>query len=137
MDKLPKFDRDSSYKHRGGSAKWLLLKCGVCKEELSLYQKDGPGNLLRLYLDRLTSTDGERPFKQVEIDRMQPLSCLACESVIGVPMVYEKDANPRPAIRLINSGVDKTLITTKNMAQITSIDPAVTMNAMIKDTQKD
>ena len=40
-------------KARGGYARLLNISCRKCKQLLFVYQKDGPGNLRRLYLDRI------------------------------------------------------------------------------------
>lgn len=132
-NKLPKFERDTSYRRRGGSAQWLLLLCGVCKEEITLYQKDGPGKLLRLYLDRVANTDGERPYKNLPYKEIGALTCNACSSVIGVPMLYAKDEKPRTAIRLINAGVDQTKINQTSFGALPNIDPLITMRSINKN----
>jgi len=38
--RLPKFVRDTAFKKRGGTAKWLVLKCGVGRIEQMFCQKD-------------------------------------------------------------------------------------------------
>ncbi len=134
--RLPKFERDSAYKKRGGTAGWLLLKCGVCRIEQMFYQKDGQGNLFRLYLDRITSSDGQRPLSNLNIDNIRALNCLSCEKIIGVPMVYKKDERPRVAIRLVESGVIKQIIHNwQEWESINPIDVTVTLKSMILPEQ--
>lgn len=132
MSKLPKFSRDSSYKRRGGTAKWLLLSCGACKEDFSLYQKDGPGNLHRLYLDRLFDTEGNRPFRDLGKAAISGLVCVECKELIASPMVYEKDDRPRVALRLVGVGIDQSQI--KNTAELAglTLDLHKTMQSVIE-----
>lgn len=134
MERLPKISRDSAYKKRGGTAKWIILSCGICKEDLSLYQKDGQGNLYRLYLDRLTSTSGERPFKYLGRVAVGNLECFACEETIAVPMIYQKDERPRVALRLVGAGVNQNNLSGKNIAQIPELDITQTMGSIISKT---
>jgi hypothetical protein len=130
--KLPKFEKDSSYRSRGGSAQWLLLLCGVCKEPLAFYQKDGPGKLHRLYLDRLADSKNNRPLKSFELDKIQKLNCFVCDSVIGVPMLYEKDVVDRPAVRLVDAGIDKVrLVNMQQWDSFGNIDITQTLGSMI------
>jgi len=134
--RLPKFERDSAYKKRGGTAEWLLLKCGVCRTEQMFYQKDGQGSLFRLYLDRITSSDGLRPFSRTNIDNIRALNCFSCEAIIGAPMIYQKDEHPRVAIRLVDSGVIKQVIhNSQEWESIGPLDVRVTLSSMILPEQ--
>jgi hypothetical protein len=49
------FKNDKFKKNRGGHSRWLLLSCEKCKNGIAIYQKDGPGILKRLYIDRMTN----------------------------------------------------------------------------------
>jgi len=62
-----------------------------------LYQKDGPGILKRLYLDRIFSK--EIPKKKKE------LICKSCKKIIGTFFIYKKEN--RPAIRLYQDSIFK------------------------------
>ena len=130
-NKLPKIEKDLAYRKRGGTAQWLLLLCGTCKKEITLYQKDGPGQLLRLYLDRITGSQGERPFKNINYEQIKNLSCLACNSVIATPMIYGKDDRPRTALRLINNGVEKVQLNYKDKPFSGPIIPLETMKTIL------
>ncbi len=127
MERLPKFSRDNAYKKRGGTARWLLLGCGACKEDFALYQKDGQGNLYRLYLDRLASTTGERPFRDLGKSAISALRCASCDELIATPMTYENDRHPRTALRLVDVGVYQ-----KNLHNQASIRSTPELN--IKET---
>ncbi len=50
---LYNFKKDRYSKARGGYSRFLNLYCAKCKSFLLLYQKDGPGILKRLYMDRI------------------------------------------------------------------------------------
>ena len=90
-----KFKNDSYMKSRGRPA-MLIMACAQCNEYLMSYQKDGPGPLLRCYLDRI-----HHP-KQLEQQQYQPfdkqtfpkLTCSRCKVVIGSPIIYEKETRP-------------------------------------------
>lgn len=132
VSKLPKFTKDRAYRRRGGSAEWLLLDCVSCKSNLAFYQKDGPGNILRLYLDRISDSDGDRPYKQTPFNQVRNLGCYACNALIGVPLLYDKDPQPRPAIRLVQPGVEKTAIrTVRQWNEVKEINLAITMASLI------
>ncbi|KKS56835.1 MAG: hypothetical protein UV23_C0035G0007, partial [Candidatus Nomurabacteria bacterium GW2011_GWF1_42_40] len=45
--------RDKFRKARGGYARILEIRCEKCGHFLALYQKDGPGPLKRMYVDRI------------------------------------------------------------------------------------
>ena len=100
-----KFKNDSFKKNRGGYSRWLFLSCEKCKEPLFIYQKDGPGILKRLYIDRISS----------EI-ACEDLYCKKCGVLLGVPIVYKKEG--RPAIRLFPGSVEKKIIQESQMKNI-------------------
>lgn len=47
------FKSDSYKRARGGRSRLLEITCEKCGERICLYQKDGPGNLRRMYIDRI------------------------------------------------------------------------------------
>ncbi len=102
------FKGDRFKKNRGGHSRWLLLSCEKCKANLMVYQKDGPGILKRLYVDRIVSPEN--------IDAMKTLVCRKCTTVLGVPMVYEKE--DRPAIRLFVAAIAKKIVKTDELPKI-------------------
>lgn len=75
----------------------LDISCEKCESHICHYQKDGPGILKRLYLDRITGlvTDSEK------------LTCLSCKEVLGIKIVYKKE--DRPAYRLFAGSTTKKL----------------------------
>lgn len=102
---FPKKDRYS--KERGGNSRFLDIFCSVCNSHVALYQKDGPGALLRMYLDRI--------FAPVALSTLQNqgggkkdlpnLRCPKCSALIGTPMVYELES--RLAFRLVRGSFAK------------------------------
>ena len=52
-----KFKSDKYKKVRGGYSRLLDISCVRCGQHLCLYQKDGPGLLKRMYLDRIYESE--------------------------------------------------------------------------------
>ncbi len=80
---------------RGGYARLLNIHCRKCKQFLFAYQKDGPGNIRRLYLDRIISLEKSSPI----------LKCGNCRELLGTSIIYHKEV--RPAYRLYQDAVVK------------------------------
>ncbi len=77
----------------------MAISCEKCGEQICLYQKDGPGNLRRMYIDRIIEPN-------VSIARKD----LACSNghLLGVKIIYEKE--DRAAFRLFVEAVKKRII---------------------------
>lgn len=103
------FKKDRYRKARGGTSVFLSLSCANCRTWLLLYQKDGPGQLLRLYLDRIHAPENleslQRQFVRQGAKEIPALRCPSCNALIAVPMVYEKEG--RLAYRLIHGTFSK------------------------------
>ena len=99
MSKKVSFQSDKYRKNRGGNSRWLSLSCEKCKSLILLYQKDGPGILKRLYLDRIVN------FKN-HADKN--LICKKCKALLGVKMIYQKEN--RPAYRLFVGAIEKKIV---------------------------
>jgi hypothetical protein len=97
-----KLKNDKFRKTRGGYTRNLQIACQKCGEIVCLYQKDGPGNLRRMYLDRMIN-----PI--VSISR-KDLSC-SKGHLLGVKIIYEKEQ--RPAFRLFVDSVTKKIVRNK------------------------
>ena len=90
---------DKFKKARGGPSRLLEIFCSTCKSKVCLYQKDGPGLLKRMYVDRIsdpTCVIGDKS-----------LVCASCGVHLGNAMVYEKES--RPAYRLALGAVGKKI----------------------------
>lgn len=101
-----KLKNDRFRKNRGGYSRLLSLKCEKCSKEVLKYQKDGPGILKRLYLDRII------PLRKMPSNKN--LVCQKCKTLIGIPIIYKKEK--RPAYRLFAGAITKNIIkkTTNN-----------------------
>ena len=69
------------------------------------YQKDGPGNLHRIYLDRIFTPLALRALQGRPLARIPPLACKNCRETLGVPYLYPKER--RKAFRLFQDAVVK------------------------------
>lgn len=94
-----KLKKDSFRRVRGGHSRVLLISCQKCGAKISRYQKDGPGTLRRMYLDRIID-----PVVSI---RGKTLLCPQ-EDVLGVKIIYEKEK--RPAFRLFVDAVQKKIV---------------------------
>ncbi|MEI6553731.1 MAG: hypothetical protein WCO09_04120 [bacterium] len=92
------FINDKYKEVRGGYSRLLRIKCTLCNEFICNYQKDGPGGLRRMYIDRImkpeVSLSGES------------LSC-PNKHVLGIRINY---GGERPAFRLFAEAVIKKII---------------------------
>lgn len=92
------FKNDKYKRVRGGYSRLLKITCQKCAGDICLYQKDGPGNLRRMYIDRISDP-------KVSISK-KDLSCLKGH-LLGVKIIYEKEK--RPAFRLFVDSVVKKI----------------------------
>ena len=93
------FKNDKYKKNRGGYSRLLSLTCDKCKTPIFLYQKDGPGMLKRLYLDRIIAK---------EKISGKNLICNKCKMLLGIRIIYQKEN--RPAYRLFAGAVGKKIV---------------------------
>lgn len=92
--------KNDKYSHaRGGRSRILDISCEHCESRVCFYQKDGPGPLKRMYIDRMIG------FKTDD----REFICPTCKRILGVQIIYEKEA--RPAYRLFQSSVKKKITT--------------------------
>lgn len=94
-----KLKNDKYKKTRGGYSRLLQISCQKCGSAICLYQKDGPGNLRRMYMDRIVEP-------KVSLAR-KDLTC-SKGHLIGVKIIYEKEK--RPAFRLFVDSVSKKIV---------------------------
>ncbi len=93
-----KFKNDKFRKSRGGYTRLLKISCRECGSSVCLYQKDGPGNLRRMYIDRVIEP-------LVSISRKY-LFCLKGH-LLGIKIIYQKER--RPAFRLFADSITKKI----------------------------
>ncbi len=96
-----KLKKDKFSKSREGTSKLYTIKCSKCNSEVAVYQKDGIGSLIRMYLDRfiLPKELVESLDTYTSVKAMKPLKCNQCNNIIGMPMIYEKES--RLAYRIV------------------------------------
>jgi ribosomal protein S27E len=98
MKKLPfTFKKDQYRNARGGYSRFLNLFCESCGSHVALYQKDGPGELRRMYVDRIFVPEVSK--------NERALICKSCGKILGTFYTYEKEK--RPAIRLYQGSIIK------------------------------
>lgn len=89
--------KDIYLKKRGNTFKIYKVYCENCNVFLFRYQKDGPGILKRLYLDRID---------QIK-DSFLEGRCHKCGNSFGLVYIYLKEK--RPAIRLFDGSIRKNV----------------------------
>lgn len=94
-----KLKNDKYKKARGGYSRLLNIACQKCGSSICQYQKDGAGNLRRMYIDRILSP-------KISIARKD--LTYAKGHLLGVKIIYEKEK--RPAFRLFVDSVVKKVV---------------------------
>lgn len=107
-----KLKSDKYKKNRGGYSRLLEISCEGCGAVLGYYQKDGPGMLKRMYLDRIYKSSYSN-LSNESFDELPQLICKQCHRHLGVPMVYEKEK--RFAFRLFPGSVIKKILKSENI----------------------
>lgn len=97
------FKKDDYRVARGGRSQFIDLLCDRCGKHIALYQKDGPGPLKRMYIDRIVGPESlVRLLVSVRsVKKLPAFSCSSCKEELGVPMIYEKEK--RLAYKLFQS----------------------------------
>jgi hypothetical protein len=90
------FKNDKYKRVRGGYSRLLEISCEKCDTVICKYQKDGTGNLRRMYMDRIMDPT-------ISIKNKN----LLCD-ILGVKIVYEKEN--RLAFRLFVDAIKKKII---------------------------
>lgn len=85
------FKRDNYKNVRGTHSRLLNLSCRVCGEKILTYQKDGPGNLRRLYFDRIFSPKNLTNLESKPLNVVPKLVCPKCKEDLGTPYIYKKE----------------------------------------------
>ncbi len=92
------FKNDKYKKVRGGYSRLLQISCQKCASVICMYQKDGSGNLRRMYLDRINNSKISTSGKDLTCPKGH---------LLGVKIVYDKEK--RPAFRLFVDAVVKKI----------------------------
>src|SRR5438093_140318 len=77
---------DPYRKARGGYARLLAVSCATCGTHLFSYQKDGPGIVKRLYLDRISQSHMYEGLQHHALQHLPQLLCPHCGEHLGIPM---------------------------------------------------
>ncbi len=99
---------DKYKKVRGGHSRLLEIVCSKCQQPVCYYQKDGPGMLKRMYLDRIYGSNAFVNLQHNSIKFIPELVCSACKEHLGVPMIYKKE--DRLAYGLFAGAVTKKIV---------------------------
>lgn len=99
-----KIKKDKYQKARGGNSRVLEISCEGCTSHLTYYQKDGPGLLKRMYVDRCIDN----------IPNGNEWTCFSCKRALGNLINYKKE--DRPAYRLYVGAVSKKIVRARDIA---------------------
>lgn len=97
--------RDKYKSARGGYSRLLNIFCRKCEKLVAVYQKDGPGSLLRMYFDRISFPEDLVGLQKNNIKDVPTLKCKICGEIIGSPYIYPPEN--RKAFRLYQDSVIK------------------------------
>lgn len=103
---MNRFLSDRFRQTRGGRSQLLELSCDGCGAYVAHYQKDGPGELKRLYLDRVLQPS----IKTAKGD----FACRKCKRILGTFYTYQKER--RPAVRLYQGSIVKRRTTLSELS---------------------
>ena len=95
---------------RGGSAQLLTISCSSCRSFVLLYQKDGPGQLLRCYLNRIFEPERLARLQHANIRKSSNLKPLVCENCGQLLATGMKHTDNRLAYRLVPGAVVKSVV---------------------------
>tara|TARA_Y100000310_G_scaffold301276_1_gene337606 strand:+ start:970 stop:1302 length:333 start_codon:yes stop_codon:yes gene_type:complete len=107
-----KLKRDTYKSARGGYSRLIDLFCRVCGKKILTYQKDGPGNLRRLYFDRIFLPKELVNLQSKPLSEVSALRCPGCEEYIGTPYIYKKEN--RKAFKVYQDALTKKIRKLKN-----------------------
>ncbi len=101
------FKKDLYKEARGSYSRLLNISCRKCHGFLAIYQKDGSGNLRRLYLDRIFYPLYLVKLQKRKLRDVPLLRCRKCHEILGTPYRYQKEK--RKAIRLYQDAITKQI----------------------------
>lgn len=108
-----KFKSDKFKSKRGGRSQLLEISCRKCNKVVLHYQKDGPGGLRRMYMDRILFPEFYFENQYKKISDIKPLSCFSCSEILAHPIVYKKEG--RLAYRVFVDSLVKKKIALKDL----------------------
>jgi len=105
-----KFDKYKSF--RGGYSRLLDISCRKCNKHILFYQKDGSGNLRRMYMDRIVNPEKLNKNQYKKVKDIAPLKCFNCGEILAHPYLYKKEK--RNAYRLFADSVMKKVVSIRD-----------------------
>ncbi len=99
--------KKDEFQRARGNPELLSISCASCLTLLLIYQKDGPGSLLRCYLDRIAWPEKYQRLLKTNptIQDLSPIACSCCGQLIGHPTIYAKEN--RLAFNLVRGAFSK------------------------------
>ena len=88
MNKTIVLKKDKYSKTRGGQSRLLDINRPDCKIHICFYQKDGPGLLKRMYLDRIKDSKYHR-LENLIFTELPQFTCPNCNRHLGIPFIYK------------------------------------------------
>ena len=107
MKKEFSFKKDKYKSARGGYSRLLDICCRKCDATVLVYQKDGPGTLRRLYVDRILDPPSLMGIQSLKIKEIPALKCKVCKEIIGTAYIYKKEK--RKTFRLYQDAIVRKL----------------------------
>lgn len=102
------FKNDIYKKSRGSYSRLLQISCATCGTFVCHYQKDGPGILKRMYLDRISDSEKYSGLEKSPLIGLLQFTCPNCSDILGAPINYKREN--RSAYRLFVGSVVKKIV---------------------------
>ncbi len=102
------FKNDKFKSARWGYSRMLQITCSSCENTVAHYQKDGPWDLKRMYLDRIISPPEYNEKRLSDISTISDLHCPRCNKKLWIVNIYEKEH--RRAFQLFQWSICKQII---------------------------
>jgi len=99
---------DKFKKARGSYSRLLDISCENCQEHICFYQKDGPGIIKRMYLDRIYESTQYSNLEKQSLNNIPKFICPKCHRELGNAYIYEKEN--RLAYRLFVGAILKKIV---------------------------
>lgn len=91
MTKSKRVPRRDKYQRKRGKPQFFRIYRAICSEYVLLYQKDGPGPLKRMYLDRIFEPEDLAALQAVtSVGNVPRLTCPKGH-VMALPMIYQPE----------------------------------------------
>jgi len=102
-----KFKKDKYRELRGGYSRFFNIFCHHCGTKILTYQKDGSGELKRMYMDRIIAPKHLVNLQDLPIEDIPNLLCTKCKYTIAVSYIYPKEK--RKTFRLFAGAITKKI----------------------------